>query len=203
MSKDFPLLKAVVTNAIQLHWGVVLQYRLGLWTLQRHERHVRTSIGDLCLAVDLARDPLEIRRLVGGVDHEQEFLGTEAIDQKVIDVGTPLGEESTVVCPPRLELGDIVGCQPLQSLFGLGTAHGQLPHVRHIEQTGGLSHGPMLVDDSRVLDRHFPAGELHQLGASFNVTLIERRAMQGLGAGHRADSWRSSRETRTVASNRL
>jgi hypothetical protein len=135
--------------------------------------------------------PLEVPRGVRGVDHDQEVVGREAVDQQVVDVGAELGEEPGVVGPARRELRHVVGGQALEQRLGARAAHPDLAHVRDIEEAGGGAHRLVLLDDAGVLDRHLPAGERHQAAARLDVAFMKRRSPQVLGAltvlGHRRD----------------
>ena len=77
----------------------------------------------------------------------------------------------------RRQALDVAGHQPLQRRRGVRAVEPDLAHVRDVEQGGG---GPAVLvlgqDAGRVLDRHLPAGERHQLAAELAVQIVQRRA---------------------------
>ena len=75
-------------------------------------------------------------------------------------------------------LRDVVGEQPLQQRERAGAARLDLAHVRDVEDPARLAHRQVLLADALVLDRHLPAGELHELRAGGLVALEQGRAAQ-------------------------
>ena len=87
--------------------------------------------------------------------------------------------------PAGNQLGDVVRSQSLEEGLGAGAVHPDLAHVRDVEESGGGAHRAVLVDHSRVLHRHFPAGEGDQPPSGTHVSGVERRLPEGSGVGHR------------------
>jgi hypothetical protein len=56
--------------------------------------------------------------------------------------------------------------------------------VRDIEEPSRCPHGTVFLKDSRVLNRHLPASELHELATSRQVSIVKRGATNGSVLGH-------------------
>src|SRR5262249_15345561 len=54
----------------------------------------------------------------------------------------------------------------------------ELAHVAHVEEPNGRAHAPVLLDDARILDGHFPATELDHPSAGLHVSGVEGRSLQ-------------------------
>ncbi len=128
-------------------------------------------------------------RGVGGVGDDQEPLGTEAVDDQVVDDAAVGCADHRILGPAyrqRRRIADQRISEPGARFFALDE---ELAHVGEIEQAGPGTHRSMLVEDAGVLDRHQPAGELHHLRAEGDVAIGQRRREKGLmGLGHRAST---------------
>ena len=65
----------------------------------------------------------------------------------------------------------IAGHQPLEFVFDAGARERQHAHVRDVEHTAALPHGPVLGHQALELHRHLPAGKRHHAAAGFTAEL--------------------------------
>ena len=104
-------------------------------------------------------NPIDDFQTVRGVDHE-EIKRFEPVNQHVVENASLVVGDERIPDLARFELGDVVGEQVVEKAARIGPAELDPAHVSDIEQADGLPHRLMLLDDRRVLDGHFPAGEV-------------------------------------------
>ena len=107
----------------------------------------------------------------------------EAVGEEVVEHPAVLAAQHAVLRAVGGELGDVVGEDPLQERLGVGPGRLDLAHVRDVEDAGALAHGLVLGADPAVLDRHLPAREGNEPRAGRHVAVVQRGALEGLGAG--------------------
>ena len=69
---------------------------------------------------------------------------------------------------------DAAGQQLIEQSQGIIPLEGQSSHVRDIEEPRRFAHGLMLIHDSTVLDRHFPAPKLDHPTAVCGMPVKQR-----------------------------
>ena len=138
-----------------------------------------TDVGAAMLAV---LDPLEVGLPVRRIHHEEIAAALDPVDDQVVDDPAPLVRQQRVLRTTDLDLVDVVREERLEQLASRRPLDVELAHVRDVEDAAVLAHGPVLRNDSLVLDRHLPAGEGNHPGAERHVALVEGRAKQGLHA---------------------
>src|SRR6476660_4093528 len=71
----------------------------------------------------------------------------------------------------------IVRRHALQKKEGPITTHHNTPHMTHIEQARRGAYGRVLSDNTGVLDRHLPAGEIHEPPPGLAMSLKQWRSL--------------------------
>ena len=116
-------------------------------------------------------DPVEVAILVGGVHHQQVAAVGYRIDQDIIDDAAVGIAQQRVLDPAGGKRSEVAREDALgQALI----VDAQLAHVREIEEADPLPHGPMLLADAAVLERHHPTAEVRHLGAESDMLLVQR-----------------------------
>ena len=106
----------------------------------------------------------------------------------------PLSFVSSVYCAlPTSTRPRSFESSALQQLLGMWPLDAHLAHVGDVEHAAVGTDGPVLGDDALVLHGHLPAGERNEARPGGDVTLVERRAQEGL---HGHDSSHSQNERR-------
>ena len=130
----------------------------------------------------MLEDPLEVGFAVPGIDDQDEPAALDAVDDQVVDDPAALVRQKRVLGTADVDLVDVVREQPLERRRHLRALELEPAHVRDVEHSAVLAHCPVFGNDALVLDGHLPAGEGHHACAERDVTLVERRAEQGLHA---------------------
>jgi hypothetical protein len=110
--------------------------------------------------------------LVGatGVDDDAEPGFVEEVDDQVVHHAAAFVQHAAVQgLAGGLQLVDVVGDQFLQEVTRALAFQIDRQHVRHIEHAGVAPHDMVFLDLRTVMDRHFPAGKIHQFGVGFAV----------------------------------
>ena len=84
---------------------------------------------------------------VGGIDDQEELLGSHLVDQQVVD-GAAVGVAHHAV--EDLPIGGvfhIVGEDMVDVALGIRTSDEHFAHVAHVEDAAGLTYCLMLVGD--------------------------------------------------------
>ena len=164
----------VIGDFLQIRVREGVQNFLGPWPLDRQEAHFVGSV--LKRHIERLRtlgDPLPILDPSSGVHHQHEVIG-HTIDDEIVENTTVLGTHRRVLALPHRQTLRIVYAHELHQIESLGAADQELPHVRNVEDTAHLTHGPVLSrNPSRVLDRHLIAGKRHHLGPETKVHIVE------------------------------
>ncbi len=156
----------------------------------RAVRHARESgvCDRIVVTTDSADIADEARRVLEGghqrpgvrrVRHDDELvLGQPPHDDVVDDVRVDLVEQVGVLRATRLDPVEVVRERPLEGRLRPVPRDAQRSEVRHVEHHGVLTAGPVLLEDSAVLDGHLPAAERRHPGAELEVHLVERTVPQ-------------------------
>ena len=83
----------------------------------------------------------------------------------------------------RRERGDVVGRQPLQKRECFPSRDDDPSHMADVEETGLSPNGLVLVHHAGILDRHFPAGKIDQLGTRRDMSFKNRGMFHGKATG--------------------
>ncbi len=130
----------------------------------------------------LLLEPREVLLVVGGVrDGEELAVALEAVGEEVVEDAAVGLAEDAVLGAFVGDLAYVVGEDPLEELLRLRPGRLDLAHVRDVEQAGARADVHVLLADALVLDRHLPAGERNEPCVGGLMTLVERRASEGLG----------------------
>jgi hypothetical protein len=176
---DLAAREAVVLDRRQIHIGQRLQNLFGIRSLQRELRVIGAGIRDLDIHSFCAiAQPFEVFVAIRSVDHDEVVTSTHAIDEDVIDEAGRRIEKTVVLRAAILEPRDVVAGRALQERLGVLTFHQNLAHVRHIEESGTLSHRLMLVEDAGELHGQFPASEIDHLAAELVLDGVEGRLLE-------------------------
>ena len=115
---------------------------------------------------------------IGGIDHEEEIILSQLIDQKVIDGTTVLVAHHTVEDLTYRHRSDIVGEDVVHITFGIRAAYDDLSHMGDIKQSHLLTYCIMLRSDTRILieQRHVEATKRHHHGPQRQMLVVETGA---------------------------
>jgi hypothetical protein len=126
---------------------------------------------------------LVVLRDVGCVDHDEEVVGLDSVDDEVVHDAALGVARHRVHGAAVVELAHLVGDQPLHRLGRAGAAKMDLAHVAHVEHADCRARGLVLVENPRrIVDRHEPPAEVDHLGPQPAVRLAERGGA-GFGRG--------------------
>ena len=119
----------------------------------------------------LLADVLPVLFDIGGVDTEHIGFGIDTVDEDVVhDAAVPVGHTRILHLAVE-EFRHVVGSDALQQVERLGALDPDFAHVAHVEDTGAVAYGHVLVVDPRELDRHIISREFGHLGPRGNVVL--------------------------------
>jgi hypothetical protein len=119
-------------------------------------------------------------------------------DHQVVQNSAGRIREQRVALPPLTNTDDVNGDQCFERASGIvqasrQRAHGDLPHMRNVEQAGGSTGVQMLGQYAGgVVQRHFIAGESDQPRAAFDMKFVKRRAQRWgrlIRFGHARPRW--------------
>ena len=120
--------------------------RPGVRALDREHRPVGERVADLGVeAVGVLAEPGEVPLVVGGVGDGQVALVAEPVGEEVVEDAAVLAAEHRVLGAADLELGDVVGEQPLEQVERAGPLGLDLAHVGDVEDAAGLADGEVLL----------------------------------------------------------
>ena len=115
----------------------------------------------------------------GSVDDEQQVVFSEAIDEQIVYDRAGGCSERRILRLPVHELAGVVRAETIDEGDGVSTAHFDLAHVRHVEETGVAARAQVLLDRAgRILHGHVPAAEVHHASARAAVQRIELGLLQ-------------------------
>ncbi|CRL16572.1 hypothetical protein NIT7645_03640 [Phaeobacter italicus] len=115
------------------------------------------------------------------VDHDKEMITGIGDDKVVHDAAFFVGEEAIT------GLALFQGCiglraDRLQLFTDVFATQDYLTHVADVEQRGFFAALLVFAHDAHgILDRHFPAGEIHHFAAQFDVQIIKRGSFRRIG----------------------
>src|SRR3989475_12308831 len=89
------------------------------------------------------------------------------------------------------QLGDVVGRDLLEKGQRVPARDRHPSHVTHVEQPDARPDGLVLLEHAAVLDRHLPAGEVHQLAARPMVLFDQRSALHGRTLAEAPRRWKA------------
>ncbi len=129
-----------------------------------------------------------VRLDMRGVDDEEEVPCGEAVDEQIVDEGSPGRQQPRVVCLADIELRGVVARDELYQRQGIAPGDLDLAHVADIEEARPLADRGVLGRNAGVLDRHVPAAKRNHLSARRAMTGVERRLLErrlgGVGLIH-------------------
>ena len=153
----------------------------GLGALDGEHREVVQAVGQLDVeALGLLAEPGEVALVVARVGDGQEAIA-QAIGEEVVEHPAVVLAEHGVLGAAVLQLGHVVGQDPLQERLGVGAARLDLAHVGDVEDARAAAHGLVLGADPLVLHGHLPARERHEPRAGRDVAVVQGRALKGVG----------------------
>jgi hypothetical protein len=127
-----------------------------------------------CQAVALDLDPGQVLVGATGVDHHPEPGLVEEVDDEVVDDAAALVQHAGIQrAAAGLQLVDVVGEEFSQEIARARAADVDRQHVRDVEHAGIVAHDVVLVELRTIMQRHFPAGEIDQLGVGLAVPGVE------------------------------
>jgi hypothetical protein len=145
--------------------------------LERDQRELDALVDELDIRGRVLGEPLEILLAIRRVHDEQHVVGA-SIHEKIVDDAALGPQHDAVLDAANRKRGHGVRRHPIDERDGARPAYQELAHVRHVEEPRGAANRLMLGDDARVLERHLPSGERHELRAERRVTVVEGRAQQ-------------------------
>ncbi len=172
------LAKPVILDRIQFKRRHLLQKRNRLRPLNCDLGITVARIDDFNISGCMAADVFEIHVRIGGVYAKKEVIGSHAINKQVIHKSPFRIEQATVMCLIDRQFCNVVAGDLLHESECISAFHFNLPHMRDIEDAGGVSHSEMLTHQSGIFDRHFPAGKRDHLCAGGDVGRIQWCASQ-------------------------
>jgi len=147
---------------------------LRLWSLHGHQRAVGKL--DHVDTVEIGAHMADVLIPHRCVDHREQIITGVGHDQIVHDPAIGIGEERVT----GLAFGqwcDACRHQGLELFGGTIAAQLDLTHVGNVEKRRFFTTlGMFAHDPHRILDGHFPAGEVNHLAAEFDVQIIKWRA---------------------------
>ena len=143
--------------------------------LERDERVVDAAIDELDLRGRVLGEPLEVLLAIRRVHDEQHVVGAP-VHEEVVDDAAARAQHHAVLDAADRKRRDGVRRHAVDERDRPGAAHHELAHVRHVEEPRGAADRLMLGHDARVLERHLPSRERHELPAERGVAVVERRA---------------------------
>ena len=108
------------------------------------------------------------------------MIGLQPIKNHVIHDPAAIVEQQIILGLGHFHACNVVGGNALAEFHGIRALNFDLAHVADVEQPRPAAHGQMLLDNAAILDRHFPAGELHDSRARPTVRGVERSSFQTL-----------------------
>ncbi len=124
---------------------------------------------------------LPVLLAVGGVHYQEIFILEELIEKGVINGPAGFVGDDRVLCSalPDVEGFSVIGQDMLKELHCPCPAHDESAHVGDIEEPCLLPGGQVLLHDAAsVPQRHFPACEIHHLGAQGHVPVVENGSLE-------------------------
>ena len=99
------------------------------------------------------------------IDAQKIFvLVGQSIDKDIVfDASLPVTDHR-ILRVQRLKRRDIIGGDRLQESQGAWPIDHDTAHMTHVEQPGLGPDRLVLIHHPTILDRHFPAGEINELG---------------------------------------
>src|SRR5947207_12457077 len=110
-----------------------------------------------------------------GIDDEQKFRLADSIKNQIINDAGVIIEEKSVLPLSDVQLRYIIGQHGIEPVARAISQDDELPHMRNIEHSDGVSDGQMFVDNAGVLHRHKPAAEWDHSRTEPHVFLVKRR----------------------------
>ena len=136
------------------------------------------NLGVPCMQRDLLLDPIPVFFSVAGVDHEHETVRGQTVHQHVVHNASCIIGHATVLNLAVFQYGSIVGADPLNQLFSVGSFHHEFTHVADIKHADVLSHCLVFELESLVLHRHVVSRKRDHLGACLQMGLMKGGGLQ-------------------------
>src|SRR5260370_15509335 len=162
---------------IERKFGYRRENRPSFRPLYRHQRSLGTHIVQLGATAVEPDEPFAIHVDIRGVDAQHVPLGSEAVDNEVIDraavgrahprvLGLAVGETRGRICERMLEQRERP--RPAQV---------ELAHVAQIENAGGGADRQVLFDYAAIVERHIEAAKLRHSRAELAIQTEKRRVL--------------------------
>ena len=154
-------------------------------SLEGHLGDLTGTIADLDAgnALGLFFKPRDQFLTIGSVDAEKIFMTRDMVDKNIVLDPALVVADHGVLRLQRRERGDVVGRQPLQKRECFPSRDDDPSHMADVEETGLSPNGLVLVHHAGILDRHFPAGKIDQLGTRRDMSFKNRGMFHGKATG--------------------
>ena len=106
------------------------------------------------------------------IHDEQKAILSQMVNNKVVNHPASLIQHERVLSVPHGQLAHVVRQQRIEPRRCIRTLHKKLPHVRNIKNATGLAYSFVLLQNARVLHRHFPTRKLHYATASADMFIV-------------------------------
>jgi len=126
--------------------------------------------------------PREIFLDLRGIDDEQKFRLADSIKNQIINDAAVIIEEKSVLPLTDVQLRYIISQHGIEPVARAISRDDELPHMRNIEHSDGVSDGLMFIHNAAVLHRHEPAAEWDHSRTEPHVFLVKRRFFLGSAA---------------------
>src|SRR5215469_13398085 len=107
------------------------------------------------------------------VHDEQVLLLVDPINNEVINDPATIVEQKCVLTHANVEPVDIVGQHAIEPIARIGGLDDELAHVRNVEDADIVPDCLMFLDDTGVLNGHYPAGEWNHFRSESHVLIVK------------------------------
>src|SRR5438128_11981515 len=107
--------------------------------------------------------PREIFLDLRGIYDEQKFRLADSIKNQIINDAAVIIEEKSVLPLTDVQLRYIISQHGIEPVARAISRDDELPHMRNIEHSDGVSDGLMFIHNAAVLHRHETAVEWYNL----------------------------------------
>ena len=121
----------------------------------------------------MSLQPREIFIDLCGVDNEQKLPCGSAVEDQIIDYSAATIQHERILRLANLKGRHAVGEQRVKPFRRLQTPDEELAHMRNIENPAILANRAVLIQDTRVLNRHLPPCEIHHSRARGNMFFVK------------------------------
>jgi hypothetical protein len=144
-----------------------------LRSLNRESGELGAAVLEMNARHGVLMQPSGILRDFGRIHDEEIIFLPEAVGDEIVNHPATFIEEDRVLGMADWERGEIVGEQSIEPSRGPGATHEKLAHVGDIKDPAGFADGFVLLQDSGVLNGHFPACEFDHAAAGGKMLVEE------------------------------